>query len=122
MRVLLLQGYNVGGQLMITSDVENYPGFEHGILGPEMMEKFEAQAKRFGTELIARDVTAVDFSRRPFKITADGTDEPYLGRAVVIATGASAKWIGIPNEQRLQGRGVSACATCDGPFFRDLDL
>jgi thioredoxin reductase (NADPH) len=122
LRVLQFQGYNVGGQLMLTSDVENYPGFENGILGPELMEKFEAQARRFGTEMVARDVVAVDFSRRPFRITADGVAEPYLARAVIIATGASAKWLGLPNEQRLQGRGVSACATCDGPFFRDVDL
>jgi thioredoxin reductase (NADPH) len=122
LRVLQFQGYNVGGQLMVTSDVENYPGYEEGILGPEMMEKFEAQAKRFGTEMIARDVIAVDFSRRPFRITADGKDEPYLGRSVILATGASAKWLGLANEQRLQGRGVSACATCDGPFFRDQEI
>jgi thioredoxin reductase (NADPH) len=122
LKVLLFQGYNLGGQLMLTSDVENYPGFEQGILGPEMMEKFEAQARRFGTEMVARDVVEVDFSRRPFRITADGVAEPYLGRSVIIATGASAKWLGLPSEQRLHGRGVSACATCDGPFFRDQDI
>ena len=122
LRVLEFQGYEVGGQLMLTSDVENYPGFEEGLLGPEMMEKFEKQARRFGTEMIARDVVGVDFSQRPFRITADGVDEPYLARAVIIATGASAKWLGLPNEKRLQGRGVSACATCDGPFFRDREV
>ncbi len=120
--VLLFQGYQIGGQLMLTSDVENYPGFVDGILGPEMMDKFEAQAKRFGTEMIARDVVDVDFTRQPFHVVADGVDEPYLSDAVVIATGASAKWIGLPNEQRLQGRGVSACATCDGAFFRNQDV
>ncbi len=122
LRVLQFQGYQVGGQLMLTSDVENYPGFEDGLLGPEMMEKFEKQARRFGTEMVLRDVTAVDFSRRPFKITADGVAEPYLAHAVIISTGASAQWLGLPNEQRLQGKGVSACATCDGAFFRDQEV
>jgi thioredoxin reductase (NADPH) len=118
--VLMLQGYQVGGQLMLTSDVENYPGFEEGILGPPMMEKFEAQARRFGTELIPEDVISVDFSKRPFKVTTD-SDE-YQARAVIISTGASAKWLGLPSEQRLQGRGVSACATCDGFFFKNKDV
>ncbi len=118
--VLMFQGYQVGGQLMLTSDVENYPGFEEGILGPLMMEKFEAQARRFGTEMIPEDVIAVDFSKRPFKITADSGE--YLARTVIIATGASAKWLGLPSEQRLQGRGVSACATCDGFFFKNKDV
>jgi thioredoxin reductase (NADPH) len=104
--VLMSQGYHVGGQLMLTSDVENYPGFEEGILGPPMMEKFEAQA--------------VDFSKRPFTITTDSGD--YYARAVIIATGASAKWLGLPSEQQLQGRGVSACATCDGFFFKNKDI
>jgi thioredoxin reductase (NADPH) len=122
LKVLQFQGFLTGGQLMLTSDVENYPGFEEGLLGPEMMEKFEKQAARFGTELLARDVTDVDFSKRPFRITADGSTEPYLARAVIIATGASAQWLGLPNEQRLQGRGVSACATCDGAFFRDQEV
>ena len=118
--VLMFQGYEVGGQLMLTSDVENYPGFEDGILGPPMMEKFEAQARRFGTEMIPEDVSAVDFSRRPFKITTDSG--VYLARTIIIATGASAKWLGLPSEQRLQGRGVSACATCDGFFFKNKDV
>jgi len=118
--VLMFQGYQVGGQLMLTSDVENYPGFEEGILGPPMMEKFEAQARRFGTEMIAEDVTAIDFSQRPFRLTTDSGE--YLARTVIIATGASAKWLGLPNEQRLQGRGVSACATCDGFFFKNKDV
>src|SRR6266571_719453 len=118
--VLMLQGYQVGGQLMLTSDVENYPGFEEGILGPPMMEKFEAQARRFGTEMIPEDVTAVEFSKRPFTITSDSGD--YLARAVIISTGASAKWLGLPSEVRLQGRGVTACATCDGFFFKNKDV
>jgi thioredoxin reductase (NADPH) len=118
--VLVLQGYQTGGQLMQTSDVENYPGFEEGILGPEMMEKFEKQAQRFGAEMIPEDVIAVDFSRRPFVITTDSGE--YRSKAVIIATGASAKWLGLPSEQLLQGRGVSACATCDGFFFKNKDL
>jgi thioredoxin reductase (NADPH) len=118
--VLMFQGYSVGGQLMLTSEVENYPGFEEGILGPPMMEKFEAQARRFGTEMIPEDVTDIDFSTRPFKITTDSGD--YLARTVIIATGATAKWLGLPNEQRLQGRGVSACATCDGFFFKNKEI
>jgi thioredoxin reductase (NADPH) len=118
--VLMFQGYQVGGQLMLTSDVENYPGFAEGILGPSMMETFEAQARRFGTEMIPEDVNSVDFSKRPFKVTTD-SDE-YLARAIIISTGASAQWLGLPSEQRLQGRGVSACATCDGFFFKKKDV
>src|SRR5438132_12129818 len=98
--VLMFQGYQTGGQLMSTSDVENYPGFEEGILGPEMMEKFEKQAQRFGAELIPEDVIAVDFNRRPFVVTTD--TEEYRAQAVIIATGASAKWLGLPSEQQLQ--------------------
>ncbi|MDQ2716300.1 MAG: thioredoxin-disulfide reductase [Chloroflexota bacterium] len=118
--VLMFQGYQAGGQLMLTSDVENYPGFEEGILGPEMMEKFEVQAKRFGTEMISEDVSAVDFSKRPFTVTVDSGE--YLARAIIISTGASAKWLDLPSEKRLQGRGVSACATCDGFFFKHKDI
>src|SRR2546427_11441651 len=116
----MLQGYQVGGQLMLTSDVENYPGFEEGILGPPMMEKFEAQARRFGNEVIPEDVISVDFSKRPFKVTTDSGE--YQARSIIISTGASAKWLGLPSEQRLQGRGVSACATCDGFFFKKKDV
>jgi len=118
--VLMLQGYQVGGQLMLTSDVENYPGFEEGIIGPSMMEKFEAQARRFGAELIPEDVISLDFRIRPFKVTTDSGE--YQARAIIISTGASAKWLGLPSEQRLQGRGVSACATCDGFFFKNKDV
>ncbi len=118
--VLMFQGYQPGGQLMLTSDVENYPGFEEGILGPPMMEKFEAQARRFGAEMLPEDVISVDFSKRPFTITADSGE--YKARTVIIATGASAKWLGLPSEERLQGRGVSACATCDGFFFKNKDV
>ncbi|HCI79798.1 MAG TPA: thioredoxin-disulfide reductase [Ktedonobacter sp.] len=118
--VLMFQGYQVGGQLMNTSEVENYPGYENGILGPEMMEKFEHQAARFGAELVAEDVIAVDFTRRPFTVTTDSGD--YRAQAIIVSTGASAKWLGLPSEQHLQGRGVSACATCDGFFFRNKEV
>lgn len=118
--VLMFQGYQPGGQLMLTSEVENYPGFEEGLLGPNLMEKFEAQARRFGAEMVTEDVTAVDFSKRPFTITTDSGD--FQAKAVIISTGASAKWLGLPSEERLQGRGVSACATCDGFFFKNKDI
>src|SRR5215470_12496322 len=117
---LVIEGFNWGGQLMITSDVENYPGYSDGVLGPEMMADFRRQAERFDTEFLTDDVTRVDFSERPFRIWVE--DEEYRARSVIIATGASARWLGIECEQRLQGRGVSACATCDGAFFRDKEL
>lgn len=118
--VLMFQGYQVGGQLMQTSDVENFPGFEAGILGPEMMDKFEQQARRFGTEMLPEDVTAIDFSKRPFTVQTDSGS--YQSEAIIISTGASAKWLGLPNEKRLQGQGVTACATCDGFFFKNKDV
>jgi thioredoxin reductase (NADPH) len=117
---LVIEGFNWGGQLMITSDVENYPGYPDGIMGPEMMAEFRHQAERFGTEFITDDVSRVDFSERPFRIWVEDTE--YRARTVIIATGASARWLGIPGEQRLMGRGVSACATCDGTFFQDKEL
>jgi thioredoxin reductase (NADPH) len=117
---LVFEGSQSGGQLMITTDVENYPGFPDGIMGPELMERFRKQAERFGSRLMTTDVTEVDFSQHPFLVKV-GADE-YLAKTVIVATGASAKWLGIPGEQRLTGRGVSACATCDGFFFRDKEL
>jgi thioredoxin reductase (NADPH) len=117
---LVFEGAISGGQLMITTDVENYPGFPDGILGPELMDKFRKQAERFGARLLTTDVTEVDFDQRPFVIRA-GADE-HRSHTVIIATGATAKWLGVPGEQRLTGRGVSACATCDGFFFRDKEL
>jgi thioredoxin reductase (NADPH) len=117
---LVFEGVKAGGQLMITTDVENYPGFPDGILGPEMMEKFRKQAERFGARLLPSDVTRVDFSERPFGVWV-GADE-YRAHTVIVATGATAKWLGIPGEERLTGRGVSACATCDGFFFRNREL
>jgi len=108
------------GQLMITSEVENYPGFPHGIMGPELMQLFRDQAERFEATLLDRDVTRVDFSERPFKLWVG--DEQWLADAVIVATGASALWLGLQSEEEFRGRGVSACATCDGFFFRDRDV
>jgi thioredoxin reductase (NADPH) len=119
LEVLVFQGFEVGGQLMLTSDVENYPGYREGVMGPDMMDDFEAQAARFGAKMRPENVDRVDLSERPFKLWAEGEDETTLARAVVIATGAKAKWLGLPGEQRLMGRGVSGCATCDGFFFKD---
>jgi thioredoxin reductase (NADPH) len=120
LRPLVIEGFNWGGQLMITSDVENYPGYADGIMGPEMMADFRRQAERFGADFVTDDVTKVDFSERPFRIWVE--NDEYQARAVVVATGASARWLGLPGEQRLQGRGVSACATCDGAFFKEKEL
>ncbi len=119
--VEIIEGPEPGGQLMITTDVENFPGFPEGILGPELMEKLKQQAARFGTEMRFGTVTEVDFSARPFKVTVDGR-ETLEGRAVIVATGASARWLGLESEQQLRGFGVSACATCDGFFFKDKEL
>jgi thioredoxin reductase (NADPH) len=117
---IVLAGSAPGGQLMLTSDVENYPGFPDGIQGPDLMAAFRAQAERFGTRLIDVDIDKVDFSERPFRIWARGTE--YRAQAVIVATGASALWLGLDSETRLRGRGVSACATCDGFFFKDREI
>jgi thioredoxin reductase (NADPH) len=109
-----------GGQLMITTEVENYPGFPHGVQGPDLMALFRAQAERFGSKIRTADVTAVDLSRRPFHIS--GSDGDVTADSVIVATGASAKWIGLPSEQRFTNYGVSACATCDGALFKGRDL
>ena len=114
---LVIEGFNWGGQLMITSDVENYPGYADGILGPAMMADFRRQAERFGAEFITDDVTRVDFSEHPLRVYIG--DDEHRADAVIVATGASARQIGLSSEQLLQGRGVSYCATCDGAFFRD---
>jgi thioredoxin reductase (NADPH) len=117
LRPLVIEGVNWGGQLMITSDVENYPGYPDGVLGPTMMADFRRQAERFGAELVTDDVTRVDFSERPFRVSVGDVD--YRAKAVIVATGATARQLGLESEARLQGRGVSYCATCDGAFFRD---
>jgi thioredoxin reductase (NADPH) len=117
LRPLVIEGFNWGGQLMITSDVENYPGYAEGVLGPAMMADFRRQAERFGAEFVTDDVTRVDLSERPFRVYVG--EEEHRADAVVVATGASARQLGIESERLLQGRGVSYCATCDGAFFRD---
>ena len=117
---LLLKGLEAGGQLMLTTDVENYPGFPDGLLGPEMMDRFEKQAARFGAEILPVHVTEVDLSSRPFLVKAG--DQEWRAQTLIVSTGASARWLGVPGEDQLRGRGVSACATCDGFFFRDREL
>ena len=120
LKPLVFEGIQAGGQLMITTDVENYPGFPDGILGPELMDRFRKQAERFGARMVPSDVTRVDLRADPKRIWV-GADE-YLAKTVIVSTGATANWLGIPGEERLTGRGVSACATCDGFFFRDKRL
>lgn len=117
---LLISGVQSGGQLMLTTLVENYPGFPDGIDGPDLMEAMRKQAERFGTETIADDVTQVDFGRRPFLVRAG--EQEWAGHTVIIATGANAKLLGLPSERALMGRGVSTCATCDGFFFKDQNI
>ena len=117
---LVVKGLEAGGQLMLTTDVENYPGFADGIMGPELMDQMEKQAQRFGAEILAIHVTEVDLSSRPYLVKAG--DQAWRAKTVIIATGATARWLGIPGEEKLRGRGVSACATCDGFFFRDREL
>jgi len=117
---LMIEGIEAGGQLMLTTDVENYPGFVDGIMGPELMERMRKQAARFGTEIVTDNVTAVDFSSHPFKVST--ASETYEAGAVIISTGASAKMLGVPGEAELLGHGVSTCATCDGFFFKEKEL
>jgi thioredoxin reductase (NADPH) len=114
---LVIEGFNWGGQLMITSDVENYPGYADGVMGPSMMQDFRRQAERFGAAFVTDDVTRVDLSQRPFRVWVG--DDEYLTESVIVATGASARQLGLDSERTLQGRGVSYCATCDAAFFRD---
>ena len=117
---LMLAGLNFGGQLMITTEVENYPGYPDGVTGPVMMEELQKQAERFGTQVLLEDATSVDFSSRPFKVSTAATD--YTADCVIVATGASARWLGLDSEERLLNNGVSACATCDGALFRNKPI
>jgi len=120
LKPLVIEGFQWGGQLMATSDVENYPGYPDAVMGPKMMDDFRRQAERFGAEFITDDATRVDFSSRPFRVVVD--KDEYRAKAVIVATGAKARWLGLDSEKRLQGRGVSACATCDGAFFREKPI
>jgi thioredoxin reductase (NADPH) len=117
---IVFAGHMYGGQLMLTTEVENYPGFPDGIMGPELMEAFRAQAERFGSVIHNVDVTEVDFRKRPFVVRT--AEDEYTADTVIVATGASARWLNIPGEARLRGRGVSTCATCDGAFFREKHI
>ena len=121
LKPVVFQGPSPGGQLVTTTDVDNFPGFPGGILGPDLMQKFEEQAADFGADLRYGIVTAVDFSQRPFRLLVDD-EQPMLAQSVIVSTGASAKYLGLDNEKRLLGRGVSACATCDGAFFRGHEI
>ena len=120
LRPLVIEGFQWGGQLMITSDVENYPGYADGVMGPEMMQDFRRQAERFGTEFLTDDVTRVDFSEEPYRVWVG--DDEYRAEAVIVATGATARKLGLPSEEALQGRGVTYCATCDGAFYREKEV
>jgi thioredoxin reductase (NADPH) len=120
MRPLVIEGFSWGGQLMITSDVENYPGYPDGVLGPEMMQEFRRQAERFGSEFITDDATRVDLSEAPFRVWV--ADDEFRARTVIVATGATARQLGLESERVLQGRGVSYCAVCDAAFFRDQEV
>jgi len=120
LRPLVIEGFAWGGQLMITSDVENYPGYPDGIMGPEMMQDFRRQSERFGAEFVTDDVTKVDFTEHPFRVWVG--DKEYRSESVVVATGASARQLGLESERSLQGRGVSYCAVCDAAFFRDKEV
>jgi thioredoxin reductase (NADPH) len=117
---LMIEGFQPGGQLTITSEVENFPGFPDGVMGPALMEEMKKQATRFGTRFVSAEVTRVDLSKRPFRLWVEA--EEYTADAVIVATGATAKWLNIPSEKQYQGRGVSACATCDGFFFRNVEV
>jgi len=117
LETLVIAGTVWGGQLMLTGEVENFPGFPHGVLGPDLMANVRAQAERFGAKIVFEDVMSVDFSSQPFKVRVG--DRVYEARAVIVATGASPRWLGLQSEVRLRGRGVSTCATCDAPFFRE---
>lgn len=117
---LMIEGEEAGGQLMITTEVENYPGFDHGITGPDLISVMRKQAQRFDTRFITKNVSKVDFTSRPFKVWVGSTE--YQAKSIIVSTGASAKWLGLPSEKKFMSRGLSACATCDGAFFRDVEV
>ena len=117
---LQIEGIQPGGQLILTTEVENFPGFPEGIMGPELMDNMKKQAEKFGTQMISAHVGKVDFSKKPFTIEADG--ETYQAHSVILSTGASARWLGLPSEKIYMGRGISGCATCDGAFFREKEV
>ena len=117
---LMIEGEEAGGQLMITTDVENYPGFEHGVTGPDLIAVMRKQAEKFGTRFLTQNVTNVDFSQQPFKISVGAKE--FLANTIIVSTGASATWLGLPSEKQYVNRGVSACATCDGAFFKDVEV
>lgn len=117
---LILGGEKWGGQLMLTTDVDNFPGFPDGVQGPELMTMMRRQAERFGAEFLEKNIDSVDFSQQPYKLIADGVS--YLAKSVILATGAETKWLGVPGEEKLRGRGVSSCAPCDAPFFKDKNV
>ena len=120
LRPVVIEGLGAGGQLMLTTDVENYPGFPEGIMGPDLMLRFREQAERFGTEFVTADADSVELSAHPFTVRVGGTE--YTARSIIVSTGASAQMLGLPNEERLLGHGVSTCATCDGFFFREHNI
>ncbi len=117
---LMIEGEEAGGQLMITTDVENYPGFEHGVTGPDLIAVMRKQAEKFGTRFLTQNVTNVDFTKRPFKISVGAKE--FLANTIIVSTGASATWLGLPSEKQYANRGVSACATCDGAFFKNVEV
>lgn len=120
LKPVLFAGLTYGGQLMLTTEVENFPGFPHGIMGPELMQSFITQAERFGAEIKYEDITKVDFSKKSFKIWSGNTE--YSADSIIVATGASTMWLGLPSEEKFRGKGVSSCATCDGFFFKDKEI
>lgn len=120
LKPLMIEGYNSGGQLMLTTDVENFPGFPEGIMGPDLIEKMKKQILKFETEFLSEDVTKVDFSKRPFIVHVG--EKEFKAKTIIISTGANARWLGLESEKRLMGKGVTACATCDGAFFKDKEV
>ncbi len=120
LKPFMIEGYKSGGQLMLTTEVENFPGFPEGIMGPDLIENMRKQAEKFGTQILTEDVTKVDFSKRPFTISTE--DKEFKAKTVIISTGANARWLGLESEKRLMGKGVTACATCDGAFFKGKEV